>query len=417
MYIRARSSSFSIKDMYVKVAYRRFPYIHYIINGKIVLRGNMIYLDNAATGRFKPKSVYEAMMNELALSANPGRSGHAASLRAAAEVERARQCVKEVFNAPSAQVIFTSNCTQALNFAILGWMRKYKGERSKVICTAYDHNSVLRPLYALQGEQDMQMKVIYPSKNGEIDVREIAENIDDTTRLVIATHISNVTGKMTDIGAIGRLCRQKGVAFLADCAQSAGHLKIDMQAANMTFLCTAGHKGLHGPQGSGILIIKEGESVLPTLCGGTGTDSTSLAQPLSLPEELESGTLNTPAIAGLRAGMEWTLAHLLEINDRIKAFNAILASRLEKQERVRVYSPQESVLFTFSIEGLTSVDIADMLDEREIFVRAGLHCAPLAHKALGSEEGGLVRISPGVSNTPRQAYAVASAIEDICAGK
>ena len=377
----------------------------------------MIYLDNAATGRYKPPAVYEAMMTAMQNSANPGRGGHSASLKAAGEVELARQSVKRAFNAEGYQTIFTCNCTEALNIAILGWLRRWKGQKSRVICTAYDHNSVLRPLTALQGEQDLAVDVIMPNERGEIDVRAVREKMTDTTRLVIATHISNVTGAVTDINAIGRVCSLNKVPFLVDCAQSTGHLRVDVQAADMSFMCTAGHKGLHGPQGSGILIIKEGESVLPTLCGGTGTDSTSLAQPLSLPEELESGTLNTPAIAGLRAGMEWTLTHLLEINDRIKAFNAILASRLEKQERVRVYSPQESVLFTFSIEGLTSVDIADMLDEREIFVRAGLHCAPLAHKALGSEEGGLVRISPGVSNTPRQAYAVASAIEDICAGK
>ena len=181
----------------------------------------------------------------------------------------------------------------------------------------------------------------------------------------------------------------------------------------MTFLCTAGHKGLHGPQGSGFLIIKEGTELLPVKFGGTGTESLSISQPSEMPESLESGTLNTPGICGLRAGVEWTHANLLEINSRIKAFCAVLRDRLERISRVKLYSPPGSGLVTFSVDGMTSVDVADELNEAEIFVRGGLHCAPLAHIALNTVKDGLVRISPGWSNTERQAEITASVIKNI----
>ena len=193
----------------------------------------MIYLDNAATGRYKPPAVYEAMMTAMQNSANPGRGGHSASLKAAGEVELARQSVKRAFNAEGYQTIFTCNCTEALNIAILGWLRKWKGQKSRVICTAYDHNSVLRPLTALQGEQDLAVDVIMPNERGEIDARAVQEKMTDITRLVIATHISNVTGAVTDINAIGRVCSLNKVPFLVDCAQSAGHLRVDVQAADI----------------------------------------------------------------------------------------------------------------------------------------------------------------------------------------
>ena len=379
------------------------------------MRTDIIYLDNAATGRYKPPAVYEAMMTAMQNSANPGRGGHSASLKAAGEVELARQSVKRAFNAEGYQTIFTCNCTEALNIAILGWLRRWKGRKSRVICTAYDHNSVLRPLTALQGEQDLAVDVIMPNERGEIDARAVQEKMTDITRLVIATHISNVTGAVTDINAIGRVCSLNKVPFLVDCAQSAGHLRVDVQAADMSFMCTAGHKGLHGPQGSGFLLVKEGVELLPIKFGGTGTQSLSLAQPLNMPESLESGTLNTPGICGLRAGLEWTHANLLEINSKVKAFCNVLCEALCDIERVKIYSPQGSCLVTFSVDGMTSVDVADELNERGICVRAGLHCAPLAHTALGTERDGLVRISPGVGNTVRQAEITASAIAAICA--
>ena len=371
----------------------------------------MIYLDNAATGRYKPQSVYEEMMKQLQNAANPGRSGHFPSLRAAEALEGVREKIKKRFNAENAQVIFTCNCTEALNYAILGWLRKFKNVPSKVICTAYDHNSVLRPLNALKGEQELETQVIFPQKSGEIDVRQLAAALTPQTRLAVVTHISNVTGAVTDIKAAGEVCARAGVPLLVDCAQSAGHLFVDMQAAGAAFLCVPGHKGLHGPQGSGFLLIAEGYELLPVKFGGTGTDSLSMSQPDYLPEALESGTLNVPAVCGLGAGMEWTFANMLQINARIKTFCAILRERLSRLPRIRLYSAPESGLVTFAAEGISSVDMADELNERGIAVRGGLHCAPLAHAALGTSEQGLVRISPGWQNTPAQAEVAAAEIE------
>lgn len=374
----------------------------------------MIYFDNAATGRFKPRSMYDVMLTCLHSAANPGRSGHPDSLKAAQYVYDARQYIKSSFGCRSGEAIFTSNCTEALNLAILGRLRMYKGQRVNVIFTSYEHNSVLRPLSALKGELDITLTEIQPRER-EIDARDIDAAVTPDTKLIITSHVSNVTGYSVDIEAVGAIARKHGVPYLVDCAQSAGHLRIDMDKAGVSLLASAGHKGLHGPQGSGFLLIAESIDLMPIKYGGTGTDSLSLIQPKELPEAYESGTLDTPAIAGLHASCKWTDDNFITVNSRIRSYCSELNYALPRIKGVRMYSSPASNIVTFSIDSLTSVDVADMLSDADFAVRSGLHCAPLAHKYLGTQEDGLVRVSPGFNNSTAQVNALVRNIEKLAA--
>ncbi|MDE6550535.1 MAG: aminotransferase class V-fold PLP-dependent enzyme [Clostridia bacterium] len=374
----------------------------------------MIYFDNAATGRFKPRSMFDAMLSCLHSAANPGRSGHADSLRAAQYVYEAREYIKSSFGCRSGEAIFTCNCTEALNLAILGRLRMYKNQHVHVIYTSYEHNSVLRPLSALKGEIDISLTEIKP-RDKEIDSRDIEAAITADTKLIITSHISNVTGYGVDVEAVGAIATKHGVPYLVDCAQSAGHLRIDMDKAGVSLLASAGHKGLHGPQGSGFLLIADGIELMPLKYGGTGTDSLNPYQPKQLPEAYESGTLDTPAIAGLHAACKWTNDNFVLINSRIRTYCSELNYALPRIKGVRVYSSPASDLVTFSIDSLTSVDVADMLGDADYAVRSGLHCAPLAHKYLGTQEDGLVRISAGYNNSLAQVNGLIRNIEKIAA--
>lgn len=373
----------------------------------------MIYFDNAATGRYKPKVMFDAMTECLTHPANPGRSGHSASLSLMRQIYEARENIRNLFNMSDGETVFTCNCTEALNYAISGILRKYRKSHAHAICTAYDHNSILRPLHALKGEQDLSLTVIYPRENGEIDARDIEAAITPDTRLVAVTHVSNVTGAVTDLKAVGKVCKEKNIPLLADCAQSAGHLNIDCDDCNISLMACAGHKGLHGPQGSGFLLVRACVELLPIKFGGTGSESLSTVQPTLLPDALESGTLNSGAILGLQAGALWTYRNLLTINSRIKSCCALLRSALEDTDGIKIYSPQGSMLVTFAVEGMTSTDVADFLNDADIAVRSGIHCAPLAHKYLGTEQDGLVRVSPGYNNSPAQTNVLIREIEHL----
>ena len=375
----------------------------------------MIYFDNAATGRFKPRCMYDVMMKCLHSAANPGRSGHADSLAAAQYIYDARSYIKDIFGCAGGEVIFTSNCTDALNLAILGSLRMYRGKPVHVIFTSYEHNSVLRPLYALKGELDLSLTEVTP-RDGEIDVRDIEAAVNADTKLIITSHISNVTGYSVDIEAVGKIAAKFGVPYLLDCAQSAGHRHINMDKAGISFLAAAGHKGLNGPQGSGFLIIAEGAKLMPVKFGGTGTDSMNLYQPQMPPEAYESGTLDTPAIAGLHASAKWTYDNFVAINSRIRSFCAELNYQLPRIKGVKIYSSYSADIVTFALPPYTSVDVADMLNDYDIAVRGGLHCAPLAHRYLGTQQDGLVRISAGYNNTPAQVNALIRAVEKISSG-
>ena len=368
----------------------------------------MVYFDNAATSRYKPRIVKKALSDTLRHSANPGRASHDEAIRAAMTVERTRNALRSYLDAKRANVVFTKNCTEALNLAILGTARP----GVHVVTTALEHNSVLRPLSMLKKEGLISLTVVQ-GQHGAITASDIAEAINEKTYLVAVTAMSNVTGYTPPLNEIGKLCAQKGILLLVDGAQAIGHLPLSVDKVGIDLLCGAGHKSLHGIMGSGFLIYGKRIFIQPIMYGGTGTESANLIQPKDPPESLESGTLALPAIAALETGVIWTAKHEREISLRTKKISQYLHEGI-RALGLPLYSLSDSPLLTFVIPGTDSQTVADILNqEYGICVRAGLHCAPLLHKALGTEATGLVRVSIGYDNTLKDAKRLIYAVKDI----
>lgn len=368
----------------------------------------MIYLDNAATTQTKPLPVKKAVLTALErYSANPGRSGHTLSQNAALAIYSARRNVASFFGSKPENVIFTSNCTQALNYVIKGVLRR--GDHA--IISSFEHNAVARPMHKLQQQGIITYDVapIIPG-NCEAATRAFEGLIRPETRLVVCTHASNVTGEILPIEKIAKICKDRNILFAVDAAQSAGVLNIDMNCG-IDFLCVAPHKGLYAPMGTGILIANA--HIDNTLIeGGTGSYSNSLEQPDDMPERLESGTINVPGIVGLSAGVDFIRNIGVE---RIYAHELKLMQQFYdgacKIKGLKLYSERpeagENVpLVSFNVAGKTSMETAAILSDNGIYVRAGLHCAPLAHTTLGTMETGTVRVCPSVFTTEREISAL-----------
>jgi len=372
----------------------------------------MIYFDNAASGGFKPQSVIQAVTDTLKSPANPGRSAHSAALAAAETVYKARQAAAEFFGAESTEnVIFTANCTAALNLAIFGSLNK-----GHVITTANEHNSVLRPLYELERRGMIRLTIVPPDSQGAVTSEMLSRHIRTDTQMIAVNHVSNVTGAVTQISNIGRLCVFKNILFLADTAQSAGHINIDMRRDNIDLLAVAPHKGLYSPQGVGILVTSPKITLNPVTFGGTGTESENPRQPLVSPEAYESGTLNTPGLAGLSAGIAYTKNIFEAARQKITFLSGLLILELSKISGVTVYSPPDvySGVISFNIKNLPSATVSDILNnEYGICARPGLHCAPLIHKHLGTLSRGAVRISVSYENTAEEASFFLTAVKEI----
>ena len=381
----------------------------------------MIYLDYAATSGRKPEAVYEAsdrVMREV--SGNPGRSGHKISLEAGAIVAEARLLCSRLFHAPASETIaFGVNTTEALNLGILGMVEK--GDH--VITSSLEHNSVARPLEHLKDEGVEVTKIRADLENG-VDPDAVEAAIKDNTKLVVMTHISNVTGTVNDIAAIGDVCRRHGVTFLVDAAQSAGVRPIDVQAMKIDMLAFPGHKCLYGPQGTGGLYISPEVDLKPLLTGGTGTQSELLHQPVSRPECYESGTLNVPGLAGLARGVDFILKTGVDaIEEKEYELTARLISGIRQYDNIPIWGPQtaknRAAVLSITIDGYEPQDISIYLDQIfDIAVRSGLHCAPYAHETLGTlDKGGTVRISPGYFTTEEEIDACIEAIGIISRGE
>lgn len=366
----------------------------------------MIYLDNAATTSPKPMMVREAVSAALRdLSANPGRSGHRLSVNTAEAVYDCRKKAARFFGADSEeQVVFTLNCTEAINFVLKGLLRS--GDH--VVTSSLEHNAVMRPLYQMNRRNGVVYdvaEVIFEDR--EATLRSFVRAMKPNTKLVICTHASNVTGSILPIAEIGRACRERGIFFAVDAAQSAGILPINMKEMCIDFLCVAAHKGLYAPMGTGILIC--GASLPATLIeGGTGTNSISLEQPSELPERLESGTVNTPGIIGLGAGIDFVEKKGIT---RIYAHELSMLTRLydamEQMSAIRLYTgrPAQGLyapVLSFNVAGLTSPQTAELLDQAGICCRAGLHCAPSAHRRIGTLDLGTVRVCPSAFTRPEE---------------
>ena len=376
----------------------------------------MIYLDNAATSFPKPEGVYDAVLNNMRnYGANPGRSGHKLALEAGRVIYRGRDLACQLFKIDNPmQIIFTSNATEALNLGIKGVLQK--GDH--LITTSMEHNSVLRPVKTLE-TLGVENTVVECNKQGVLDIENIKKAIRENTKLIALTHGSNVTGTIMDIGKIGRLARENKVLFLVDAAQTAGIYDIDVEKMNIDLLAVAGHKGLMGPQGTGILYIREGVQVRHLMEGGTGSKSHELAQPLILPDRYESGTPNTPGIAGLVAGMEFILQEGLEkIRRHEEDLTQYFIDGLRKIPQIKIYGPQDAsrqgAVVSINVGDEDSSEIAYILDSVfDIGTRPGLHCAPLAHRTIGTLDQGTVRFSFGYFNTKEELDMALDALKNI----
>lgn len=362
-----------------------------------------IYLDNSATSRYKPRKVIRAVERELRHSANAGRGSHKESLRALGVIEDTRERVRDITF--GGEVVFTKSCTEALNLAIMGL---YKG--GEIITSVYEHNSVLRPIERLKQKG---AKVTYLSTKNDIIEPEILKGkITKNTSLVVLQEMSNVTGNIQPIESLGTLLKDYGIPFVVDTAQSLGHLKTDY--SSVSCLASPAHKGLHAMQGTGFLVFKKGLDITPLIAGGTGTDSTMLTQPTTSPEGYEAGTLNTPGIAGLKEGINFTYKHFDSIYRKINRLSIMLLEGLKRNKNIRLYSTSPNGVISFNLLNKTSTDVADILDQKYgICVRAGVHCAPLLHRKAGTLRQGMVRASLGYNNTESDVETLLEAMTDI----
>nr|WP_122013446.1 aminotransferase class V-fold PLP-dependent enzyme [Maliibacterium massiliense] len=376
----------------------------------------MIYLDNAATTFPKPASVVDAVQHALCSVGNPGRAGHDLALEAGRVVARARQALCTLFGVDTPErFVFGYNTTDALNTAIRGILPP----DAHVVTTSLEHNSVLRPLYALQSTRRTRLSVVPPEQSGVVSAQRMADAITPNTALVVMTHVSNVTGALQPIEQVAELCRARGVPLLVDAAQSAGSQAIDLAKTPIDLLAFPGHKGLYGPQGTGGLYVRPGIALAPSRQGGTGVQSFSVQQPAEMPERLESGTLNAHGIAGLLAGIETVLERTPQA---IAAHERGLANRLIdgllQLQGCTIYSPEHERYRTgvvaFNIGALTSEQVADSLSrDYGICVRAGIHCAPLLHQLTQTTLQGAVRASMSIFNTQDDIDALLDALREI----
>ena len=378
----------------------------------------MIYLDNAATSSPKPQSVIRDVTNALRYySANPGRGGHTPSIKAAEAVYKVRTAVKDLFHVSSEEnVIFTSGCTHSLNTVIKGVLKK--GDH--VVISSMEHNAVVRPLHRLKekGMIDYTIAKVTPGDN-DATVNAFRDAINSKTRLIVCTHASNVFGTILPVERICALAHAYGILFCLDAAQSAGVIPIDLSENAYDFVCCAGHKGLYGPTGIGLLLVNSDVLLDPLTEGGTGSDSVNPSMPDFYPDRLESGTLNITGICGLGAGIRFVNYHGI---DKIYRHESRLIQRLYHElssiSDVELYTADPKTIpfapvLSFNIKDCESEKVSEYLNRRYgVAVRAGLHCAPLAHRMMGTLDRGTVRIAPSIFTTDQEIQTLKIAIKN-----
>ncbi len=372
----------------------------------------MIYLDNSASSFYKPDCVVNAVRSALVFfPANSGRSGHGEAIKGAKLVESTRRRIMDFCGLKNGCAIFTDNCTGALNLAILGGL-----SRGHLVTSVFEHNSVLRPLYELSKRNGNVISFAKPSSGLTLKSEDIIKLIRPDTTAVVLTHVSNVTGECTPLEFIGRECKKRGILFIVDGAQSVGHASIDMDRCNIDMLAVAPHKGLHAIQGLGVLLVREGVPLRPIKWGGTGSASSDKNQPSFLPDGAEAGTLPLPAIAALSASMGWCEKNFYRNKRTVRELHSHLIDALSQNDKIKIYGEgSRSGILTFNLRGVPSTTVANLLSsEYDVCVRAGLHCAPLAHAFLGTQKTGAVRVSLGCNNTLAEIDFLINAINELC---
>ena len=374
------------------------------------------YLDNAATSWPKPETVYQAVdhfMREV--GGTPGRGGHRREEEAAHIADQTRAAIAELFHAPDPNgVAFTLNATQAINMALKGLLQP--GDH--VITSSIEHNAMWRPLKALE-RRGVAVTAVPCAPNGSLDPADVEIAIKPETRLIAMLHASNVLGTILPVTEIGALSRRRGVPFLVDAAQTVGAYPIDMQTMNIDLLAFPGHKGLFGPPGTGGLIVRPGLTLETWMEGGSGTESEPETMPEALPLRLEAGTQNAAGIAGLLAGVRFVLEHGVDkIRQHEMALTTLLIDTLGDAPGLKVLGPtdlsQRTAVVSVIIEGYVPDQLAAVLDQVfDIATRAGLHCAPQAHRTAGTLESGALRFSPGYFNTADEIREAAGTLASI----
>ena len=376
----------------------------------------MIYLDNAATSFPKPEAVYQALDRFARTSlANPGRGRHDMAQAAEHALDNGRHLLNQLFHGQGTErFAFTLNCTDALNMAIKGVLR----DGDHVVSSVLEHNSVSRPLRALELAGRIQVTRLAPDAGGTLDPGDVKKAITPRTRLVALTHCSNVLGTVQPVSDIGAIARSHDLLFLVDAAQTAGVLPIDVQAMNIDLLAFPGHKSLLGPTGTGALYVGPRAKVSPWREGGTGGNATFETQPAELPHLLEGGTPNVLGVAGMSAGIEHVRSEGL---DKIHRHETDLVERLwqhlDRLGGFRVFGHRDHArrvgTISFTCDLYDSEELGTILNSFHIAVRSGLHCAPGIHRVLGTLETGAVRVSPGPFNTPADIDALAAALAEV----
>ena len=375
-----------------------------------------IYLDNAATSHPKPEAVYRAMDQALRqVGANPGRGGHAMGLEAGRLVFEAREALADFFGiADSSRIAFTANATEAINLALFGLLQA--GDR--VVTSTMEHNAVMRPLRVLR-ERGVEVVQVQGDCQGFVDPQAVRDACRKPTRMVVLSHCSNVSGTLQPVEEIGPWCRERGILFLLDAAQSAGAFPIHVDALGADLLAVPGHKSLMGPQGTGFLYVRSGLHLNPLIHGGTGGHSNADGMPEEMPERYEAGTRNTSGIAGLKAAVDFIReTGLGEIRAHEKALLQRLLDGLGCMPQIRIHGPSDldrhGGACSITLDGIDPAQVGFWLDhDYGIVCRVGLHCAPDAHRTLGTHPRGTVRVSPGYFTTAEEIDALLAALAEL----
>ena len=373
----------------------------------------MIYIDNSATTLIKPPQVSQAVYDAINTMGNSGRGAYNSSISSSIVLYETRELIAKMFNLSSPeQVAFTLNATEALNTAINGLILP----NDHIITTELEHNSVLRPLYRLE-EKGTELTIIKANNAGNIDYTDVENAIKANTKAIVCTHCSNLTGNVIDISKIGEICRRHDILFILDASQSAGIFDIDMEKQNIDVVCFTGHKSLYGPQGTGGICIKKGINIAPLKVGGSGIKTFEKTAPNSMPEHIEAGTVNSHSIAGLKAGLEFIQeTGISKIREKENMLVKLFYDNIKDIKNIKIYGDfsvkERGPIVSVNLGNYSSSSVSDELFERfEIATRSGGHCAPLMHKALGTEKQGAVRFSFSYFNTEDEVLFAAKALK------